>query len=149
MKRVLCSVVVDGDPATVFDYVCDPKESRRWQRDLIHRDPANPESGQLTWREVRALVLRPRPVEISLTAQSRPEMIEFVATSGSLRAAGDLTFQPAGNRTRIVQRTDIQGRGVMALIVPFVAHRVARVGQANLYRLTFHLRNRLAVADSG
>src|SRR5436305_2085981 len=52
MTWVSCSVVVDGDPATVFDYVCDPKESRRWQRDLIHRAPAMPQSGHLTWHEV-------------------------------------------------------------------------------------------------
>jgi polyketide cyclase/dehydrase/lipid transport protein len=148
MTWVSCSVVVDGDPATVFDYVCDPKESRRWQRDLIHRAPAMPQSGHLTWHEVRALASRPRPVEISLTATSRPDLIEFVATSGSLRAAGDLKFEPAGNRTRIVQRTDIRGRGMMALLAPFIARRVARIGQANLYRLTMQMRNELRGAPA-
>lgn len=148
MTRVQCSVIVDGDPATVFDYVSDPSQSRRWQRDLIHRAPATPEADRPTWQEVRALVSRRRPVEISLTAQSRPDLIEFVATSGNLRAAGDLTFSATGNRTRIVQRTDIHGRGVIALAVPFIARRVARVGQANLYRLTMHMRDRLQVADA-
>lgn len=149
MTRIQCSVMVDGDPATVYDYVCDPSQSRRWQRDLITRAPASAQSGQLTWYEVRALASRARPVEVSLTARSRPESIEYVATSGSLRAAGHLTFERAGNRTRIVQRIDIRGRGLAALVVPFIARRVARIGQANLYRLTMHMRSRLQIADTG
>jgi len=147
MAEIVCSVVVAGDPTTVYDFVSDADRHALWQRDLLVREKDEPVrhlASGTRWTEVRRLGPRNRRIDVSVTEASRPERIVFVGESGAFRGRSVVEFIPEGTRTRIVHRTEFVGRGISSALVPFVARYVQRALQANLYRLTMRLAQPVA-----
>jgi uncharacterized protein YndB with AHSA1/START domain len=145
MAQILCSVLVPGDPETIFDYVSDSEHHALWQRDLLMVDApaANLIEGS-SWTEVRKLGSRNLYIDVTVTEAVRPQRIAFVGQSSNFRGEGVLEFHAEGSRTRIVHRTEFSGRGIRAALAPLVARRAQQIVQANLFRLTFRLAQAVA-----
>ena len=137
MAEILCSVVVDGDPTTVFDYVCDSDLHSLWQRDLRREKPAPNMVTGSRWTELRRVGTRELRIDVTVTDSNRPERIEYVGESGGFSGEGVIEFHAQGTQTRIVQRAKVRGRGIRAALAPVVARQAQRVIQADLFRLTF------------
>lgn len=141
MTQVLCSIVAPGDPASVFDYVADVERHGFWQHDLLGRENLSApriESGS-HWTDVRKLGSRRRRIDVTVLEASRPERIAFEGRSGGFTGTSVLEFHAEGSRTRIVHRTEVRARGLLALMKPLMRSHVQRTLQANLYRLTLGL----------
>ncbi|HJQ43096.1 MAG TPA: SRPBCC family protein [Jatrophihabitantaceae bacterium] len=140
MTEILCSVVVPGDPETVYDYVADGDYHSLWQRDLRHREQPMPELVRgSTWRESRRLGSRELTIDVTVTETERPQRIAFEGTSGKYRGRSVLEFYPEGSLTRVVHRTELRARGLSVAFVWLIARHVRSALQANLYRLTMRL----------
>jgi hypothetical protein len=112
MTLILCSVVVRSDPATVYDYMADTDNDTLWRRDPLRTRPG-----------------------VIVTGHSRPDLITFAGEIGNIHTRGAVEFHAEGPRTRIIQQTEVRGRGPSAVLIPFVARHARRVIQANLFRL--------------
>ena len=140
MTQILCSVVVPGDPGTVWDYVTDAEHHGLWQRDLRQRDQVIPDLVQGTrWTELRRVGTRDLTIDVTVTETERPQRIAFEGTSGRFRGRSVIEFHPEGALTRVVHRTEVRGFGLSAALVPLIARQVRNALQANLYRLTMRL----------
>jgi hypothetical protein len=137
----MCSIVAPGDPASVFDYVADVERHGFWQHDLLGRENVSMpriETGT-QWTDVRKLGSRSRRIEVTVLEASRPDRIAFEGRSGGFTGTSILEFRAEGPRTRIVHRTEVRARGLLALMKPLMRWHVQRTLQANLYRLTLGL----------
>jgi hypothetical protein len=137
MALILCSVVVPGDPASIFDYVSDTEHHSLWQRDLLRSDAPTPNLTEgSSWTELRKFGSRELKIDVTVTGSVRPDRISFIHASGNFRGSGVIEFRPEGSRTRVVHHTEFRGRGPSAALTPLIARRARHVIQANLYRLT-------------
>ena len=137
MAEIECSVVVRGDPATLFDYVASPGHRSPWQTNLLRREPAASNGAtRPNWTEFRRFGSRELRVDVTVTEWSRPNRITYVGDSLGIRALGELEFHPEGSRTRIVHRVQMHGRGLSSVLAPLVARRVRAILQADLFRIT-------------
>ena len=136
MAEILCSVVVDGDPESVFDFVADSSSHPLWQRDVWRAEPAPNMTTGSSWTEVRKVGTRDLRIEVKVIDASRPDVITYVGASGGFSGEGVIEFHPEGSQTRIVHRTKVTGRGLLAALTPVIARQAQRMIQANLFRLT-------------
>jgi len=136
VAEIECSVLVHGDPESVFDFVADSSQRSFWQRDVQRgSDPIPDLVPGSTWTEVRKLGSRLLRIHVTVTDACRPERFAVVGDAGQFRGHGVFEFRSEGSRTRVVYYARFRGTGLRALLTPIVARQARRTAQANLFRV--------------
>jgi len=134
MAACTASVFINRPPAEVFAFCADPHNDPTWQAGLVRHESLGdgPFQAGASWTEVRLLSGRQQRVGVTVTQYAPTQSVEFTAELGGLSAEGDLQFEPLGAGTRVTQHMRFRGRGLLALVAPFIAHQTARELRTNL-----------------
>ncbi len=103
-------VVVAAAPATVFDYLADPRNRPAWQSSLrsVELETDGPPALGDRWRDRTAVGLVP---EMTTTAFDRPRRWAETGTWRGITAVLDLGFGAVPTGTEVTARFGLTGRG--------------------------------------
>jgi hypothetical protein len=70
-----------------------------------------------------------------VTTFEPPRQVRWRVTGGPLRVLGDIVCERAAMGTRVTQRMDVAGTGVMWLLAPLIRRNIAKSVATNLENL--------------
>jgi uncharacterized protein YndB with AHSA1/START domain len=141
MPSVEASVLVRRPGEEVFAFVADPRNLSRWQAALVRLEGLTGAPIQVgsSWIEVRRVGPRESTVTVKVTEFDPPRSFGWVGDAGILRVEGRFDFEGVADGTRVTQRMNFVGRGVMVLLSPVIARQSRHRMQHSLERLSREL----------
>lgn len=128
MAKIRRSFTVDKPPRQVVDYLRDFSHASDWDPGTLACAPLDPGPARegSRWHNVSQFLGRRAELTYRLE-RSLPDRLTFIGENEAARSIDDLTFEPAGEGTRITYQADIQLRGAGRLADPLVRLALGRM----------------------
>ena len=132
-------ITVPASPETAFDYVADFTTTAEWDPGILRASRlAGDDPGLGSRYEVVSLFNgREVTLEYENRDHQRPTRLVFAGGNERFESVDTLTFEPAGDGTRIVYAADFSMKGLLRLAEPFLRGRfddIAKKAVAGLRR---------------
>ncbi len=137
MITVEVSIVIEAKPEVVFDLLADHTKHPLWDPHMLEASlstegPIKNGAKGVTVGEFRG---RRIETEIIYYAYDRPKFVSGGTTSGVVIAKDSVEFVPVEQGTRINQRIEVQWKGFMRLLEPFMKSMVRKQRKETLEAL--------------
>ena len=125
------SVLIARPVEDVFDYAAQFERHTEWQDDLKAATFDGPAKVGAVGTETRQMGPRTHTYEWRVTEYERPRLLSFETLSGSIRPSGRMRFVAEGTGTRLDFEMDLNPRGFMKLLAPFIERQVQKTNDAH------------------
>ena len=132
-------VIVDRPIDAVFAYAAAFDRHPEWQDDLKEATFEGPAAVGATGTETRQMGPRVQTYEWRVSVFDAPNKLGFETLSGSMRPTGTMTFSPEGDSTRVDFEMELNPRGVMKLIAPFLGKQVQKSNDEHMAKFKANL----------
>ena len=129
MAKIVESVEISRSPEDVFAYIDQLERHGEWQSSIISvtRDTPAPTGVGSRATDLRKVPGGKQSVTYEITEYDPPRRAAFRGTNGPVRPVGVVTVEPAGEgRSRVTIELDLQGHGLLGLVVAPLARGQAR-----------------------
>jgi len=129
MAKIVESVEISRSPEDVFAYIDQLERHGEWQSSIISvtRDTPAPTGVGSRATDLRKVPGGKQSVTYEITEYDPPRRAAFRGTNGPVRPVGVVTVEPAGEgRSRVTIELDLQGHGLLGLVVGPLARGQAR-----------------------
>jgi uncharacterized membrane protein len=115
MGKVTTTTVIDAPVQTVFDYVSDYRNAKKYAKDLKKWEPVGANTDDIGAQFDAALQLGPKSFEsrVEIDDRSDPQSFGWKTLSG-FEQAGRYTFETEGSQTKVTFDFDYKLPGGMA-----------------------------------
>jgi len=129
MAKIVESIEIARSPEDVFAYLDQLERHGEWQSSIISvsRDTPAPTVVGSRATDVRKVPGGKQRVTYEITEHDPPRRSAFRGTNGPVRPVGAVSVEPAGEgRSRVTIELDLQGHGLLGLVVAPLARSQAR-----------------------
>jgi len=129
MAPITHSIEIDRTPEAVFAYVDQLDRHGEWQSTIISSklETEGPTRVGSRATDKRKVPGRTQDVTYEITEHDPPRKISFRGVDGPVRPVGTFTVEPVGDgRSRATIEIDLQGHGLLGLVVAPLARSQAR-----------------------
>ena len=129
MAKIVESIEISRSPEDVFAYLDQLERQVEWQGSVISstRETEGPVRVGTRATDVRRVPGGKQAITYEITEHDPPSRFSFKGVNGPVRPVGTVTIEPAGDgRSRLTLEMDLQGHGLLGLIVAPMARRQAR-----------------------
>ena len=129
MAKIVESIEISRSPEDVFAYLDQLERQVEWQGSVISstRETEGPVRVGTRATDVRRVPGGKQAITYEITEYDPPSRFSFKGVNGPVRPVGTVTIEPAGDgRSRLTLEMDLQGHGLLGLIVAPMARRQAR-----------------------
>ena len=140
MARIAGELVINRPVEEVFDFVADECNEPLYNPNMLRADKLNP--GRVGVGTRFSAVMRGRrhtTLTIEWTGFNRPQTLSSLSRTAGMEIAGELTFLPEGNGTRLRWVWRLQPHGALRLLSPVVRAMGSRQERANWSALKGYL----------
>lgn len=132
MAVIRREAVVDASPEDAFDYLANFETCAEWDPGVAAASRRGDEpAGVGTIYDVEVVFNgKHQQMVYEVTAWERPARVVLVGTGPKVRGIDTITFDAAGQGTRITYEADLRLRGVLAPLTPLLAKRFEALGDA-------------------
>jgi uncharacterized protein YndB with AHSA1/START domain len=126
---VVESIEIARRPEDVFAYVSQVDRHPEWQDNLVSSEwqSEGPPQAGMRIVQVRRLPGGRRRFTLELTEYDPPRRMAIRGLDGPMRPVGNITIEPVadGSGSRLTQRLDLQGHGLLGKLIAPLARRDA------------------------
>ena len=129
MSTIVDSIEIDRSPEDVFAYLDDLARHSEWQSQLVSVTVETDGPTRVGTRatDVRRVPGGKQSVTYEITEHDPPRRAAFRGLNGPVRPVGTVTVEPVGEgRSKVTLELDLQGHGLLGLIVGPLARSQAR-----------------------
>ncbi len=129
MSTIVDSIEINRSPEDVFAYLDDLARHSEWQSQLesVTVETDGPTRVGTRATDVRRVPGGKQAVTYEITEHDPPRRASFRGLNGPVRPVGSVTVEPAGEgRSKVTLELDLQGHGLLGLIVGPLARSQAR-----------------------
>jgi uncharacterized membrane protein len=129
MAPITHSIEIARPPEAVFDYVNQLDRHSEWQADIVSSKLETPGPVGVGSRasDTRKTPVGTQTVTYEVTEHDPPRRAAFRGVDGPVRPLGSVTIEPVGEAgSRLTLELDLQGHGLLGLIVAPLARSQAR-----------------------
>jgi hypothetical protein len=127
MARVEGEIVIARPVEEVFEFVTDERNEPRYNPRMLRAEKLTPGPIGVGTRFRAEMKTRPRPAEMTteFTGDERPRRLALKTHLATMEIHGTPTFEPVSDGTRMRWNWEVEARGPLKLLDPFIA----RLGQ--------------------
>jgi len=129
MAKIVESIEIDRSPDDVFAYIDALERHDEWSSSIISstRDTPGPTQVGSRATDLRKVPGGKQSVTYEITEHDPPRKASFKGLNGPVRPVGSVVVEPVGEgRSRLTVELDLQGHGLLGLVVAPLARSQAR-----------------------
>jgi carbon monoxide dehydrogenase subunit G len=129
------SVTIDRPAETVFAYLTDVRNLRRWQQGVVEIRPGGDMGPGATFTEVRSFLGKRIESTIEVTEYEAPRLFSIKVVSGPIPFSVRHTLEPSGDATLLQVEGTGEPGGFFKLAEGLVARQAERAAKKDFARL--------------
>jgi len=131
MAKVQQAIRVKAPIEVAFDYVADFTTTAEWDPGITEasRLDVGPSREGSRFRVIADFNGRKLPLEYSITEFDRPRRVVLVGDGSTFHGVDEIRFESAGAGTLVTYTADLQLKGVLRVVEPFMKGRFDELGR--------------------